>query len=388
MKTIAVRIVLVMLGFLAPVACIALVLQLFPGLIPDNSDPLNQRRANDEYQFIFTDYMGDAFSHQPGMVRPPEENRVLEDFQLRYGEDGFRVPRMVADEYPIIALGDSYTEGGPVPWVDVLASELDTPVRNLGWRGLGTLDQARIMEEYGKSEVTEWVLIGYFEGNDLSNIQSAYDREQNVQIINFAENLLDERRDPNPELVLDPNNNYLYPLRHTINEQEFELAYVSDYIWWLNGNADTYRNSRNVEELRRSLRSIQDDARDACVALVYMPNKGHIYFPYTDPEGNRRYVMENGRSLYLNDNGWLALTDLTPLDETAVFANFDNQRDVVQEVADELGLHFIDLVPAFEQAAADGEMLYYPYDSHWNPDGHALAGRTVADYIRQNGCAS
>ncbi|NOG51109.1 MAG: hypothetical protein HND48_17990 [Chloroflexi bacterium] len=71
----------------------------------------------------------------------------------------------------------------------------------------------------------------------------------------------------------------------------FEVAYISDYLWWLNGEASTYADSRNVRELRAALDAIRAAANGACVGLVYVPNKEHIYMPLADPAGNRQYVL-------------------------------------------------------------------------------------------------
>ncbi len=365
----AVRIGLVLGGFACAGLALLLILQIFPEWHP------NAQR------YIFQERDGDTFRHQPGFVRPPEGNRELENFIRFADEDGFRQARLTADHYPIIALGDSYTEGGQVPWVDVLAETLDVPIRNLGWRGFGPLQYAEVMRQYGSNN-HRWILIGYFEGNDLSNIQSA--AEQGVDIARTGAE--PDAREPF-EIVTNPTGNYLYPLEHQIEDRTFELAYISDYLWWLNGSAETYRNSRNIDLLRDALTTIRDLAGDACVGLVYMPVKGHIYLQYAAADPNRFYVLQNALPLQLGPDDWLTLGDFTPIEFDAWHANADNQRMVVREVTDELGMHFIDLVPTFLAANASDPPLYYVYDSHWSQAGHDLAGATIAEYLRQaNNC--
>jgi hypothetical protein len=356
------RVVLAFGGLLLALAIMALALTLYPDLRPGGQ------------RFVFTDLDGDTFRHQPGFVRPPEENRVLEDFIRRSDSDGFRQPRMTADHYPIIALGDSYTEGGETNWVDVLAAELDTPVRNLAWRGFGPLEEAEVMRQFGGTD-HRWVLIGYFEGNDLSNVQTAHQTGE----LNIARGA--EVNQHAAEVVTSEDGSYLYPLRHQINRQTVELAYISDYLWWLNGPESVYRDSQNMALLRDALADIQSLAGAACVGLVYMPSKAHIYFQMADPNGNRRFVLENGLALRLDSEGWLSFGALSPQDEAALFGNLNHQRDSVREVADALELYFIDLTPVL-MAAAQHEVTYYPYDSHWNARGHELAGQTVAEFLR------
>jgi hypothetical protein len=62
--------------------------------------------------------------------------------------------------------------------------------------------------------------------------------------------------------------------------------------------------------------------------------------------------------------------------------NIDHQRNVIQEVADELGIHFIDLVPPLQTAVTNGDPTYYAYDSHWSVRGHQVAGEAVAEYLQ------
>jgi hypothetical protein len=48
------------------------------------------------------------------------------------------------------------------------------------------------------------------------------------------------------------------------------------------------------------------------------------------------------------------------------------------------GMHYIDPVEYFRRLSARGEELYYPYDGHWTPAGHAAAGRLIVDYLDES----
>jgi hypothetical protein len=371
--------VLIFFGIAIGLGAILLLLRAFPQFVPGGT------------RFIFTDYDGDTFRHQPGQVRPPEQNRVLEDV-LRFDDaDGFRQPAQPAAMYPIAAIGDSFTDGGQTPWTDVLAEALGEPVRNLGWSGFGPLEYAEIARRFIGPE-QKWVLVMYFEGNDLSNsMTTRQTAEANEGVVPLdlsrataAPKIDVKQLSDYSEIVIDPQDRYLYPLTHTLADgSQVELAYISDYIWWLNGTPDAYRDSRNMAEVRKSLTEIQHAAGDACVALVYAPIKGHIYLQYADPDGNRRYVLENARQLRLDAPGeWLDFDPVTPMDWETLASRMDNQRDVVQSLTESLGIRFIDLIPAFEQAALSGEATYFTYDSHWSPRGHQVAGETVAESLR------
>ena len=331
-------------------------------------------------RFIFTDYNGDNFAHQQGLVRPPATNRVLEDVTIFRDEDGFRRPAIAADSYPIIAIGDSFTDGGQTPWIDYLAGALNMPVRNLGWRGFGPLEYVQIMRDYG-DDGHEWILIAFFEGNDLGNIATSQEALKTREMLTSSATAVPPDA-PAEAFGIPTRDWYLYPLSHP---NLGDIAYLSSYLWWLNGDSETYAQSQNIRMLRESLLEIQAMAGDACLGLVYIPSKEHVYFPYADPQGNRQYVLENGGQLVINGAGWLDIAD-GAVDYATWDANKDNLHGVVTDMlADMDGWTLIDLLPAFLDMAGDGVQTYYPYDSHWSDAGHRLAGETVAGVV-QGGC--
>jgi hypothetical protein len=237
------------------------------------------------------------------------------------------------------------------------------------------------------------VLIGFFEGNDLSNVHSSTRTLEETGTLNLDRELFAaEGVDVMEVLPPDPDRWYLFPLRHPVGDQIVELAYIPDYLWGLNGSEEVYRQSRNVAVLRESLQAIKNLAGDACVGLVYIPDKPHIYFPYSDPEGNRQWLLNEGAVMSLDADGWLSpdvIPRPAPQDFETVVGNLDNQRTVIGEVAAELGIHFIDLTPALQAAAETGEATYFTYDSHWSVRGHAVGGEAVAEYLRGvEGCGA
>lgn len=372
-------------GVVLALGIIALLLRVFPDLAPGGT------------RFVFTELDGDTFRFQPGQVRPPAENRVLEDVTRYDDADGFRLPAQPSDDYRIAALGDSFTDGGERPWPDVLADSVDLPVRNLGYSGFGPLEYARVAERFLQPD-HDWVVVAFFEGNDLSNIETSRTRAEaaggevalNIQRTLRAPITEVRQLEAYGDITLAPNDNYLYPLSHTLpNGRMVELAYISDYLWWLNGTPETYAQSRNLRELSTALESIRDDAGSACVALVYVPTKEHLYFPFSDPAGNRRYVLENARTLSIDPvSGWLTQSGLTPVPYEDWEANLEHQRDAVRDAAENAGYTFIDLLPPFRAAVERGQVLYYTYDSHWSTEGHALAGAAIADGLREASCAN
>jgi hypothetical protein len=54
-------------------------------------------------------------------------------------------------------------------------------------------------------------------------------------------------------------------------------------------------------------------------------------------------------------------------------------------IADRLGVPFINLLPPLQAASADGTLLYFDFDKHWNVAGHAVAARAIDELLREGG---
>jgi hypothetical protein len=74
---------------------------------------------------------------------------------------------------------------------------------------------------------------------------------------------------------------------------------------------------------------------------------------------------------------------IAPDEAEAWFAQLSAQRDALRQLTEgRAGWRFIDLTPAFVEAVGRGELLYYPYDTHWNQAGHDLAAQVIAEALR------
>jgi hypothetical protein len=379
-RGIIARLALVFGGLAFGVLLIVLIVRLFPQILPFSlQDPLDRRTPNATLDVQITELDGDLYHSSPGDVRPPEDPQLLAEFTANWDEDGFRFPAVQANHYPIIALGDSYTEGWLVeyPWPDILARELDTPVRNLGFLGWSIQQEAEIMRQYGQDD-PEWVLLAYFEGNDLSEIHQTYHyKEEKGDLLGMLDRLRTEMF--HPQITLSEDGTYKYPLTLSIGDESYEQGFHDYYFGRTYATRDEFEKSRNVAIFREGLGEIVDYSDDACVALIFLPTKAHLYMPYVDPEV-REQLLESAKPIARDEEGWL-VDQPGGGDYESWAATVDNQRQVIQTIAQELGIHFIDLTPEFEAAVAGGAMLYYTYDSHWNQAGHDLAGRLVAEYL-------
>lgn len=335
--------------------------------------------------------MGDLFIAQPNTIAPPDDpNAVLDEYVLTWDEDGFRLPKNPADDYKILALGDSFTEAPNVgtPWTDILAEKSELSVRNMGFRGYGPVEQAIVMAEYESNTTADYVIIAFFEGNDISNAQSytwQYTEENPYQLPHIARQAM--REDPRQVLLwtFEPpqGDNFKYPVTMNLNNVNQPMAFLEGYIWNNIVSADDLQASRPLEMTIQSWRDIKAVSGDACVIVAYLPSKETVYLPYVDEAGQAK-IFENPMHLILSDVGFLQVVDDPDGSYEKWYEGRYVIRDTIQASAQAENIAFIDLTPHFEARAQAGEVLFYVYDTHPNQDGHNLIGTVLADSLRES----
>jgi hypothetical protein len=183
------------------------------------------------------------------------------------------------------------------------------------------------------------------------------------------------------------NTEFQYPVTLQLNETtQVPMAFFNSYVSWLNITMDDLRQSHNMAEIIQTWRDmIAMTDPDTCLVLAFLPSKAQIYLPFMIPEHHslitggmiQRRINKPGDTIFQED--------IHPTWDELI-GRRDNVRTVIGEAALAEGLRLIDLSPAFEAAARDGQVLYYTYDTHWNQAGHDLAGKVIADFLRDGGC--
>ena len=99
---------------------------------------------------------------------------------------------------------------------------------------------------------------------------------------------------------------------------------------------------------------------------MYIPTAAHIYAKYS--------TQESGTN-------WLKILE-------SQIAAENNVEKAFILLSQEIDMILINLTPAFNSAAKDGAMLFYPFDTHWNSEGREVAATFVAetlDMLEQQG---
>jgi hypothetical protein len=379
-------------GILAAYLVITLLLTLFPSLVPSNN-PYERKTEGTTVEMIVKITDGDMFAWFPGKVRPPAEDTILQQFTLSWDADGFRVPARLAERYPIAAFGDSFTEAAnvPYPWPDKLAEVLEVPVYNYGYRDYGPLEVAKAVSEFAPKETRTWLLYAYFAGNDIVNNNRTTlieERSPFFLMPHLAERAAGVITTPAPQPT---SEHYDFPLPVIIGGNFYEMVFFPNYIWAQLAPSEGFEASRSFQMVGEQLDAMEKSVpAETCLALIFSPTKEQLYYRYIY-ESDHQWIRGVGQEPYIDQNRLIQYRErpYNADEESYLLEHLTDQRDAITRLMQSKSRwHFIDLLPAFEEAVGRGELLYYPYDTHWNQAGHALAAQVIADYLRQaEGCA-
>jgi hypothetical protein len=325
--------------------------------------------------------MGDSFVYQGHITAPPPNPyEVLAEYMPAYDANGFRLPLRPSERYDVVALGDSFTEAYVVArtWADVLAEQSGLSVLNMGVRGYGMVEAARIFREFPPAAPPRVVIVAYFEGNDLSNAQTIDERP--FVYPNAARPPDEARQNALWRFEHTPQERYKYPMTAVLNGREQPITLLEGYIWALNMTREEVERSNALARIADAWRDIQAHADGACVVLAYLPSKERAFLPHI-PAEQRARAFDTPYRNRVDENGVMLIEEARGTTYDTLLPLMDNVRHAVLARAEAEGLRVIDLTPAVLEATANGALLYYVYDTHANQDGNDLFGRVIAEQL-------
>lgn len=389
------NVVLVVLGLVIALGLVEILMRTFPNWVPPEvrvNPPARRVKALIDETYDLKQSNGDLYHLMKGKVVPlqPEQDRVVAHVHMITDANGFRNSPPEKAAYDIVTLGDSFTRASGVasPWPQKLAEHTGSDVLNLGDVGFGPQDELKVLQQYGLKKQPQWVIMAYFEGNDLYDVAS-YEQANPFILLRYGKYILrkglegwQERESDGIQAAVVPT--YRYPIAITIDHKELEMVFFSSYISWLSLSREEIEASQNYGLVKETILEVQrlSEANGAQFLLVYLPSKSHVYLPYLiDPETIEQVFIDVPK-LELNDAGFIQFTSQTATPELTR-QHMDDQAHLLADFATEHNIRFLDLTPTFQEEAGTGAELYYPFDTHWNQHGHDLAAETINEYIQE-----
>jgi hypothetical protein len=322
---------------------------------------------------------GDAYRAEYGVDTQPIR------FVTSYDTDGFRTSSS-SPPHEIFVIGDSFIEVGETDadtLPERLARELGRATRNLGRAWYGPPQYVELLRRYVPPGGEGYTILCLFGGNDIRDIWyyrewseggDYYDSSLSGQgfLGRYATAMRDtwrpirhslrsalqraqrragpggdgETRSTHPDVAHVLVAGAETPLVFVYSTPHAPAAQLLETPEWLQ-MGDVLREFRDL--------SI---TRGYEPWVVYIPSKLQVYAEHLLPSSGANALREAELSLPWIEAPASALVSLT----------------------DALDLSLIDLLPVFREAASD-EMLFYPFDTHWNGTGRRLAARTIASRL-------
>lgn len=376
-----------------------------------------------------------GWSLQPGATgrwfNPPYEY----DVDVAINSQGLRdVERAGYDKPPdtfrILLLGDSYVEGLRVPLEQTFGKALEAELNagapaglryevvNAGVSGWGTDQQLLWLRTEGAKYQPDLVLLSFFPGNDFQNISEALEvanmgRVQKPFFRRTAEGLALRHHPFDPASAPQPEASTA-PAQPTNRAAER----LSGLRAWLAGHSALYRFTVNVIDeaapglamplARWGLIDAPQTTATAAMGPGYVPVAYGIYRQPLAAEWSEAIALAGDLVQAMQDDAAgmgsrLAVVSVPAPEQVyperwqrimqSYRAMQADQWDLEQpgraaeQVAQQAGVPFLDLLPVFRQAAASSQPLHLRVDGHWTPAGERLAGEATAEFLRSAGLA-
>ena len=294
-------------------------------------------------------------------------------YRAVYDDQGFRNGATSSTAWDVVVLGDSFIEFG-LDEDDTFARRLEVlsgmKIRNLGIGGHGPFQYMKVLERYGLRPRPRYVLFCFFEGNDIADI-TLYVRWKETSVYpyydikgkNFLQRYLTAVRD----VVFTP----------LMNALEGKKASSNDLVVLSMGDREVKAffgypiETRTPNELLNTgewhiLRDLLAQLKTVCAdngihpIVVFIPTKAHIYAEYSTTESGSNWLFKRAQQI----------------------AGKSNLETALRTLCRENDLEFESLTPAFERAANEGRLLYYPFDSHWNSEGRQVGATVLASRLK------
>lgn len=284
-------------------------------------------------------------------------------YDVQYDRNGFR-NNVDYEQVDCVVIGDSFVEAESVLSDEIftfhMADESGMTVANLGQSGYGPQQELEVLKRFGvplQPRVCVWL---FFEGNDLSDVWRYRELKTNWPASVSGYSSWKERSFTMNACAFiatafDRSNNA------TIGQQSglFTQKESRQRLWF--GYVDRELSARDYEALKITTTIISEaytlcQQHDIQFVVAFAPTKFRVYADFCSFEEN------------------------SPVQEWTLNSLPERFAESIQKISGEIA--FVDLTSSLQNAARSGQIVYYPDDTHWSPEGHQVAGRAISNVLR------
>ena len=349
-----------------------------------------RRPPNQVHEIVFTD---EPKTKRTFPRTPPGFHAEPVKLTLTVDARGFRNTTEL-EQYDIVAMGDSFTEGFLVDddesWPALLARRLGRPVYNMGVSGASPDVYLANFNAYGLELKPSIAVFLIYEGNDLQGpkrIDTSF-RSTAARTIKTSPILLALKRlfiaylgPINATGPLGANGDALAWLPVAVNTGGSSQQYIFERqrLMGLYVPPDRFERTGRWKQSVETFENIKRTCAEnqTRLLLVYAPIKAHVVMPLVrdglDAEKLRSFAALKGRRV-----------PDAEIFEAELFDRLDAKQSVLEKFCKAQSIEFLSLTPVLQQATAAGEQMYFTYDDHWTPPGHAAVADAIATWLQAN----
>ncbi len=342
----------------------------------------------------------DPRTANPGNETRPTGRSDAFPYQFQTDEKGFPNDEYTwRDQYDIVIAGDSFTiRTAPKTWMESLRDLTGMSVLTLGAPSWGPLNETEAIKQYSLDKNPQWVVLMYFEGNDLFNTEEYLERRatgMSWKEYDFSHSTLWDQLIV-PHMIqywlkkIFPNADttplhYRYPVTASTEAGPIPMVLKDFHLLPMSADYSTLARSDEFAAIKQSLVDMQQqvEAQGGNFLLVYVPSKEHVYWSRIWDSTDVNNILERSVTVKLSegDHGHF-IWEPKYLSYDTFNANHNAQEKLLTDFAQSSGIQFLNLTPTFwEQGIKRGELYHYA-DPHWNQAGNDLAAQTIAEYIK------
>jgi hypothetical protein len=301
------------------------------------------------------------------------------------------------DQYDIVIAGDSFTlRSAPKTWIELLRGETNMSTLTLGAPSWSPMNYSAAIEKYGLDKHPKWVLMMYFEGNDLYGAGQYLERqptglswaEWDFQHSTLGDQLIVPHMIAYTAQQIFPSNQvirYRYPITASTEAGYVQVVLKDFQLLALSADYNTLAKSDEFLAMKSRILQVKQEveARGGHFLLVYIPSKEHVYWSRIWDPTDVNNILERTETVTLSDS------DHGHLVYSPQYLSFDvfNQNQTAQEqlfadMTKQNSVEFLNLMPVFWNETIKRGELYNYADPHWNQAGNQLAADTIAAYIK------
>ncbi|MEJ2747941.1 MAG: hypothetical protein P8183_08525 [Anaerolineae bacterium] len=301
------------------------------------------------------------------------------------------------DSYDIVVTGDSFvTRSAPKTWIELLREQTGRRILTLGANSWSTLNELEAVKMYGLDKNPKWVILLFFEGNDVINTAQYLERrdsgldwrEYDMQGVAWQRRLVIWQMAHyylNGKKSQSVPAHYRYPVTVSTEAGPIQTVFKQVHLLPLSADYDTLAHSDEFKTVAAALVELKQlvEAQNGRFLLVYVPSKEHVTWSRIWGETDVNNILERTVTVSLSegDHGALQWSPIY-LDYQTFNENHNAQERLFSDFARENDIEFLNLTPALWQMTIEQGEMYNYADPHWNQAGNQLAADLIQNYLQ------